>query len=175
MLDNFSLSMQNGEKIAIMGDSGTGKTTLLRIAAGLEKCDGGEFFTDETIAVMFQEPRLLPWKNTEDNVLAVLSKEDYALAGKYLNLVGLEGENKKMPRELSGGMAQRVAFARFLAFAEASEATLLLLDEPFSALDKDTADKMVKVLVEATKEKNVIFVTHDTRQAKLFADTIVKI
>ena len=134
-----------------------------------------ELICDERSALMFQEPRLLPWKNALDNIRAVLSKDNYPLADKYLALVGLECEKHKMPRELSGGMAQRVSFARFLAFAEASSATLLLLDEPFSALDKETAEKMINILCEASKGKTVILITHDLNQAKSFANDIIMI
>ena len=134
VLDNFSLSLPQGSKTVIMGESGCGKTTLLRIAAGLEKPDGGSFVSDEKIAVMFQEPRLLPWKTALENVTAVLPKEKFQLAKEYLSEAGLDADFEKYPHELSGGMAQRVAYARFLAFAEAEDATLLLLDEPFRLL-----------------------------------------
>ena len=171
VLDNFYLALEKGKKTAIMGESGCGKTTLLRIAAGLEKPDSGEFVTDEKIAVMFQEPRLLPWKNALDNVKAVLSKEQIPLADKYLSAVGLESDKKKFPHELSGGMAQRVAFARFLAFAEAEGATLLLLDEPFSALDDENAEKMLSLLKDFSNNKTVLIVTHDKTDAEQFADS----
>jgi ABC-type nitrate/sulfonate/bicarbonate transport system ATPase subunit len=174
VLDKFSLKIVKGSKIAIMGESGCGKTTLLRIAAGLSKPDGGEFVSDEKKALMFQEPRLLPWKNALDNVKSVLPKEQYPLADKYLSAVGLSDTADKYPRELSGGMAQRVAFARFLAFSEADGATLLLLDEPLSALDDETTDKMIDLLKDFSKHKTVIIVTHDKNDAEKFADHVVK-
>lgn len=164
VLDNFSLKLQKNSPTVIMGESGCGKTTLLRIAAGLEKADSGEFISnDESIAVMFQESRLIPWRNALDNVCAVLKKENSFLAEKYLSLVGLDVEidGKKFPSELSGGMKQRVAFARFLSYAEATNALILLLDEPFSALDDSTAEKMASLLVEAAKDKYLLTVTHD--------------
>ena len=172
VLDNFSLVLEKGRKTAIMGESGCGKTTLLRIAAGLTKADGGEFIHDGKIAVMFQEPRLLPWKNALDNVKAVLSREQFSLADKYISAVGLENDKTKFPNELSGGMAQRVALARFFAFAEETDSDLLLLDEPFSALDDETAEKMLALLKSFSENKTVLLVTHDKTDADALADKI---
>lgn len=174
MLENFSLNLTQGSRNVIVGASGCGKTTLLRIIAGLESVDGGEMLRDEKIAYMFQETRLLPWKNALDNVRAVLKKENFALADKYLSAVGLADAEKKFPHELSGGMAQRVAFARFLAFAESTEADLLLLDEPFSALDKETAAKMLELLKIFSVGKTLLLVTHDECDLA-FADNIIKL
>lgn len=175
ILKDFSLKLEKGSKTVIMGESGVGKTTLLRIAAGLEKPDGGEFVSDEKLAVMFQEPRLLPWKTALENVKAVLSKDHFSLADKYLKAVGLENDAKKYPHELSGGMAQRVAFARFLAFAESDGSTLLLLDEPFSALDGETGKKMLELLKDFSEGKTVLLVTHDKADAESFADEILRL
>ncbi len=175
VLENFSLKLEKGTKTVIMGESGCGKTTLLRIAAGLEKPDGGEFVCDEKIALMFQEPRLLLWKTALENVKTVLKKYSFPLADKYLSDVGLKNDKNKFPHELSGGMAQRVAFARFLAFAEAENATLLLLDEPFSALDDETADRMLEILKSFSENKTVILVTHDKSDAENFADKIISL
>ena len=176
VLDDFSLKLTQGSKNVVLGASGCGKTTLLRVIAGLEAIDGGEIMRDERIAYMFQETRLLPWKNALDNIRAVLKKEDYALADKYLALVGLADEEKKFPHELSGGMAQRVAFARFLAFAEATEADLLLLDEPFSALDKETAAKMLELLKASfSLGKTLLLVTHDEDTAQALDGSVVKL
>ena len=174
VLENFSLNLTQGSRNVIVGASGCGKTTLLRIIAGLESVDGGEMLRDEKIAYMFQETRLLPWKNALDNVRAVLKKENFALADKYLSAVGLADAEKKFPHELSGGMAQRVAFARFLAFAESTEADLLLLDEPFSALDKETAAKMLELLKIFSVGKTLLLVTHDECDLA-FADNIIKL
>lgn len=175
ILKDFSLKLEKGSKTVIMGESGCGKTTLLRIAAGLEKADSGEFVSDERLAVMFQEPRLLPLKNALENVKAILPKEHFPLADKYLRAVGLENDKKKYPHELSGGMAQRVAFARFLAFAESDSSTLLLLDEPFSALDDETGKKMLELLKVFSEGKTVLLVTHDKADAESFADEIIKL
>ena len=178
VLQNFSLKLEKNSPIAIMGESGCGKTTLLRIAAGLEKPDLGEFETNgENLAYMFQEPRLLPWKNALDNVKAVLPKEKSYVAEKRLTATGLdlETDGKKFPSELSGGMKQRVALARFLAYAETTNATLLLLDEPFSALDDETATTMATLLGEFSKDKFLLFVTHDETDAKNLGAKIIRI
>lgn len=165
VLDNFSLNVSGGERIALIGASGRGKTTLLRIISGLENADGGTVECSGKIAYMFQEARLLPWKNARENILAVLNKDNAALADKYLDAVGLFDDKDKLPTSLSGGMAQRVAFARFLAYAEATDAEILLLDEPFSALDGDTASTMLSLLDSFTAGKTLILVTHDDTHA----------
>ena len=176
VIESFFLKIQKSSPTVIMGESGGGKTTLLRIAAGLEKADSGSFEADgENIAYMFQEDRLLPWKNSLDNVRAVLRKEHHPLAEKYLSLVGLDlvTDGKKLPSELSGGMRQRVAFARFLAYTEATNATLLLLDEPFSALDDATAERMINLLRTAAEDKYLLMVSHDEADAiRLGAEVI---
>lgn len=171
---DFSLKLTEGSKNIVKGASGCGKTTLLRIIAGLEATDGGEVMRDERLAYMFQEPRLLPWKNSLDNIRAVLKKEDFAIAEKYISAVGLADAEKKFPHELSGGMAQRVAFARFLAFAEATDADLLLLDEPFSALDRETATKMLELLIDISVGKTLVLVTHDDGDIA-FADNVIEL
>ena len=173
VLEGLSLKPDVGTKVVIMGESGCGKTTLLRLLSGLEAPDGGEIISDEKVAVMFQEPRLLPWKTALENIRAVLKKEQFPLADKYLLAVGLKDDGNKFPRELSGGMAQRVAFARFLAFAEATDATLLLLDEPFSALDDETAEKMLALLTDFSKGKTLLMVTHDKSDAESFSDATI--
>ncbi len=178
VLDNFSLEIKKSSPTVIMGESGSGKTTLLRIAADLEKADAGVFDAQgENIAYMFQEPRLLPWKNSLDNILAVLPKGSSDLAEKYLSATGLDTETdgKKFPSELSGGMRQRVAFARFLAYAEASNATLLLLDEPFSALDDETAKRMASLLSDFARDKTLLVVSHDKSDANVLGATIVRL
>ena len=176
VLDNFSLKLTKNSPTVIMGESGCGKTTLLRIAAELERADSGKFEAHgENIAYMFQEPRLLPWKNSLDNILAVLPKNSLDIATKHLSATGLDvdTDGKKFPSELSGGMRQRVAFARFLAYAESTNATLLLLDEPFSALDDTTAEKMASILREFSKNKTLLIVTHDEADAiRLGAEVI---
>ena len=178
VLNDFSLKLKKNFPTVIMGESGCGKTTLLRIAAGLEKADFGEFETNgENIAFMFQEPRLLPWKNALDNILAVLPKNSLDVAKKYLKATGLdiETDGKKLPAELSGGMRQRVAFARFLAYAEVTNSTLLLLDEPFSALDGETANIMASILRDFAHDKTLLVVTHDPEDAISLEANVIRI
>ena len=175
VLSDFSLSVEDGERVCIVGASGCGKTTLLRIIAGLTVADGGSVNVTGASALMFQEPRLLPWKNALDNILAVLNKENFALADKYLCAAGLAADKEKMPDALSGGMAQRVAYARFLAYAEATDADILLLDEPFSALDCDTASAMLSLLDSFTAGKTLILVTHDDTHAAKLGARVIKI
>ena len=177
VLKNFSLTLEKNTPTVIMGRSGCGKTTLLRIAAGLEKADSGTFETNgETVAYMFQEPRLLPWKNALDNILAPLPRDSRPIGEKYLALVGLDvkTDGKKLPSKLSGGMRQRVAFARFLAYAEISNAKILLLDEPFSALDDATAQAMAKLLSDFAKDKTLLVVSHDESDAQLLGARVLK-
>ena len=175
VIRDFSLSLPADSKTVIMGESGSGKTTLLRIAAGLVKPDSGEFRHEGDVAVMFQEPRLLPWKNALENIRIVLPKERIESAERYLDAVGLSSAADKLPAELSGGMAQRVAFARFLAYAEVSGAELLLLDEPFSALDDETAAKMIELLKRFSHGKTLLMVSHDESDAQRLEGNIIKL
>lgn len=176
VISDLSLTLNNGEHIVIMGESGAGKTTLLQIAASLEKPDSGQFKTDDVVAYMFQDARLLPTFNVRENVYATLkSRNKRDIADKYIKLVELEEHIDKYPAQLSGGMRQRVAFARFLAFAEENNATLLLLDEPFSALDEGMRDRMLQILMEFSKDKSVIYVTHNVLEAEKFSNRIIKI
>ena len=136
VLDRFSLSLQDGEKIAIMGESGRGKTTLLRIIAGLEKPEAGTVsgFNKEEIAYVFQEPRLFESLSVIKNLTVVSSQPARTAEKKAKELllaVGLENAAEKYPDELSGGMKQRLALAR----AFMVDRPILLLDEPFSSLE----------------------------------------
>ena len=176
VISDLSLTLGDGEHIVIMGESGAGKTTLLQIAASLEKPDSGQFKTDDVVAYMFQDARLLPTFNVRENVYATLkSRNKRDIADKYIKLVELEEHIDKYPAQLSGGMRQRVAFARFLAFSEENNATLLLLDEPFSALDEEMRDRMLQILMEFSKDKSVIYVTHNALEAEKFSNRIIKI
>ncbi len=176
VISDFSLTVADGEMVVIMGESGAGKTTLLNLAASLEKADKGEIKSNNVIAYMFQDARLLPTFTLKENVLSTLkSKNKRELADKYIKLVELEEHIDKYPAQLSGGMRQRVAFARFLAFAEENNATLLLLDEPFSALDEEMKDRMLEILLEFAKNKSVIYVTHNVLEAERISKRIIKI
>jgi NitT/TauT family transport system ATP-binding protein/sulfonate transport system ATP-binding protein len=182
-LDNINLELSSGEFVSILGPSGCGKSTLLLILAGLERPTRGEvFFDGEKVegphykrGVVFQSHALFPWLTVEDNIrfgldVRKVSVENGLIHG-MIKLVGLEGFEKAYPKQLSGGMAQRTALARTLI----NEPDLLLLDEPFGALDAFTRMEMQKEVVRIWQEKfsTTIFVTHDIDEAIYVADKVV--
>ena len=155
----------------ITGDTGAGKTTLFNCIAGLEKLDSGAILGMEgrRVAYMFQEDRLLPWINARENVEVVLRHSDEKQAQKWLEAVGLGEDGDKCPSELSGGMRQRVALARALAFG----GDVILLDEPFRALDPKTRLRMETLVQEHSREALKLLVTHDREEAQFLADQIL--
>lgn len=169
VLDGIDLDLGPGEFVAVLGTSGSGKTTLLRVLAGLDPGATGDIHTGREPAVVFQDPRLLPWRSALQNVALGLRGEDpESRARAALAEVGLEGRERAWPRELSGGQRQRVALARALV----REPDLLLLDEPFSALDALTrisAQQLVHTLWKRHRPA-VLLVTHDVEEALLLAD-----
>jgi sulfonate transport system ATP-binding protein len=173
VLDGVDLEVDRGEFVVLLGASGTGKTTLLRILAGLEYADDGEVLVPEDRTVVFQEPRLIPSKRVLANVLLGRprgrSSRDQGLAA--LAEVGLTRHAGAWPATLSGGEAQRVALARALV----REPRLLLLDEPFAALDALTRLTMQQLIAElcAKHRPGVVLVTHDVDEAILLADRIL--
>ena len=171
VLENLSLALGPGQRAALMGPSGCGKTTLLRIALGLVKPTEGtvENHFSKT-AVVFQEPRLLPWSTALENVNLVLSDGKATLdrAKKWLEAVELGEAWDRYPRELSGGMQQRAALARALA----AEGDLLVLDEPFKGLDPELRRKML-ALVDRT-DAALLLVTHDEAEAEALACRIIR-
>ncbi len=175
ILENYSLTLKEGSHTLLAGPSGIGKTTLLRVAAGLLKPTSGSFIHNGKIAAMFQEPRLFPWHTALENVTAVLPKspDSLSLSRTYLDAVGLSDAAEKYPAALSGGMAQRVSFARFLAYAKETDANLLLLDEPFSALDRETAKRMLSLLQAASEHKTLLLISHDTSVAEALDATVI--
>lgn len=172
VIDALDLDIRKGEFVALLGESGCGKTTLLRALAGLDLPDAGEIRAPERPSVVFQEHRLLPWATLWENVaLGHESTVGRAGASHALAEVGLSGREDDWPRNLSGGQAQRVALARGLV----RDPALLLLDEPFAALDALTRIKMhglVKELV-ARHHPGVLLVTHDVDEALTLADRIL--
>lgn len=171
VLHDFSLSVAKGEHIAIMGPSGSGKTTVLKLITGqLTPNTGTVSVHTQRISYMFQEPRLIPWLTAAENVNLVLGDRPDTLpeAHKWLERVGLEDASDKYPSALSGGMKQRTALARALAYG----GDLLLLDEPLSSQDEGFANEMLTLIERYSKDKTVIFVTHNTNQAKRFAEKI---
>ena len=188
VFNDISIAIETGEFVALLGPSGCGKSTLLRIVAGLERPDSGEVrFKGQPvagprseIALMFQTPTLLPWKTALDNVaLPLVARgatwaEAREAAMRYLSLVGLSGFEEAYPKQLSGGMQQRVALARALAV----EPEVLLLDEPFSALDPLTAESLRAELVRIWHENlssvhTVLMVTHSVDEAVYMANRAI--
>lgn len=182
-LDAISLSVADGESLAIIGGSGCGKSTLLRIASGLDGPSSGAVEVDgqrmtaphPKVGLIFQEPRLLPWLTVEQNVAfgieALPPPEKRARIGAVLAKVGLADHGGRWPRELSGGQSQRVAIARALV----AQPSVLLLDEPFSALDAFTRLDLQAHLLELWSESRptMLLVTHDIDEALSVADRVV--
>lgn len=162
VLENCSLRFDAPGAYAVLGPSGRGKTTLLRLIAGLERPQGGHIAVqkDAKIAYCFQEDRLLPWKTVLGNV--TIACGDEAAARLWLERVGLGGEENAYPASLSGGMKRRASLARALAFG----GDILLMDEPFRALDPETHAHMLDLIRVASKGKLLILVTHDEADAE---------
>ncbi|MBS4220359.1 ABC transporter ATP-binding protein [Bacillus sp. FJAT-49711] len=169
---NVTFSIEEGEVIGILGTSGCGKSTLLRVLSGLDKqYQGGFSFSKRTVGMMFQEPRLMPWLTVKDNICFGIQKgQQQELAKELLQLVGLEEFADHYPKDLSGGMAQRTAIARSLI----TEPDVLLLDEPFSALDAFTKMQLQDLLLSIWDERKttMILVTHDIDEALYLCDRI---
>lgn len=183
-LDQTSFQVQDGEFVTILGPSGCGKSTILRIVAGLEEPSSGKVYLDGQEIVgpgaergmVFQSYTLYPWLTVEKNIAFGLKlkgkgkKEQQELARHYLELIGLSGFEKHYPVQLSGGMKQRVAIARALA----NDPEILLMDEPFGALDAQTRSIMQEILLKAWEEskKTILFITHDVEEAVFLADSV---
>ncbi|HVM83187.1 MAG TPA: ABC transporter ATP-binding protein [Candidatus Binatia bacterium] len=186
-LSDINLEVRAGEFVSLIGPSGCGKTTLMRIVADLEQPTGGQALVNgmtpaearlkRAYGYVFQAPALYPWRNVLGNVtlpheIFGLSKaEREEKAKRYLDLVGLTGFERKFPWQLSGGMQQRVSIARALSF----DPQILLMDEPFGALDEITRDRMNEELLSIWHKtgKTVIFVTHSIDEAVLLSTRIV--
>ncbi len=181
-LRDVSLRVQSGELVAIVGPSGCGKSTLLRIAAGLHTCSSGHILLDgqritgpsDRVSLMFQDAALLPWRSVRRNIALPLELRGLTESKRVADLietVGLQGFADAPPRELSGGMAQRVALARALV----TQPPILLLDEPFGALDAMTRETLTLALAEICRSAGTtaLFVTHSISEAVFLADRIV--
>lgn len=162
IFQNLSLSFPDRGMFAVLGPSGRGKTTLLRLIAGLETPKSGSVTTPKgcRMAFCFQEDRLLPFKTVLENVS--LASPDVESAKRWLERVGLSGEEQSYPASLSGGMKRRAALARALAY----HAPVLLMDEPFRALDEATHADMLSLVRKAAKDRLLILVTHDEHDAE---------
>src|SRR5262245_28044934 len=184
-LQGIDLNVAAGQFGALGGRSGCGKSTLLRIIAGLLRPTTGQVIVDGSevtrprreVGMIFQRPALLPWRSVLDNVLLPIEfangrkSAEVDRAGELLNMVGLEGFHKRLPHELSGGMQQRVALCRALI----TQPRLMLMDEPFSALDALTRTELAVELQRIHMEHvaTIVFVTHSIEEAVLLADRVV--
>jgi NitT/TauT family transport system ATP-binding protein len=190
-IEHITATIQEGEFVAIVGPSGCGKSTFMKLCAGLRPPTQGAITIDgrrvagplKIVGMAFQNPTLMPWRSAVDNVLLPLEivepyrsnfrrekQHNIALAESLLKTVGLAGYEQKFPWELSGGMQQRASICRALVHSP----KLLLLDEPFSALDAFTREELWCVLRDVWEEKKftVVLVTHDLREAAFLADTV---
>jgi NitT/TauT family transport system ATP-binding protein len=184
-VDDVSLEIKDAEFICIVGPSGCGKSTLLRMIAGLEPITSGEIWmgdkkitsTSPGIGFVFQEYTLFPWRTVEKNVEFGLeirrmsSEERNKIASRYIDMVGLEKFKDSYPHQLSGGMRQRTAIARTLAV----NPEILLMDEPFGALDAQTRNILQEQLLDIwhKEKKKVLFVTHNVDEAVFLADRVI--
>ncbi|MFZ0845555.1 MAG: ABC transporter ATP-binding protein [Pseudolabrys sp.] len=184
-LDHVSFTVADGEVVALIGPSGCGKTTALRVAMGLDPSSSGRVMVDgrevhgcgHDRGMVFQHAELLPWLSARQNVMFGLEMKGMRgavlrdTAEKYLELVGLTESQNRRPHQLSGGMKQRVGIARALAI----DPSVLLMDEPFGALDAQTRESLQAELLDihARTKKTILFVTHDLDEAVLIADRIV--
>ncbi|MEA3312862.1 MAG: ABC transporter ATP-binding protein [Caldisericota bacterium] len=188
VLDDINFVVNNGEFVALVGPSGCGKSTLLRIIAGLVAPSSGKVLFKEksvkeinaNVSIIFQTFGLLPWLDVTENITLGLEAREFPLkerlrkAFKYIDLVGLEGFEEAYPRELSGGMKQRVGIARALVM----EPELLLMDEPFSALDAFTAQNLREEILRLWGSgelslKSILMVTHNIEEAIYLTDRVI--
>jgi NitT/TauT family transport system ATP-binding protein len=184
-IEDFNLDIMDGEFVCVLGPSGCGKTTLLRIIAGLEEPTSGKILLKNKEitgpgsdrGMVFQEFGLFPWRSVRKNIefgleIRKIPKEERkTISDRYIDLVGLKGFETSHPNELSGGMKQRVGIARALA----NDPAILLMDEPFGALDAQTRNLMQKELLRIWSEmkKTVVFITHSVDEAVFVADRVV--
>lgn len=176
VIQDFSLSINLGEFFCLIGPSGCGKSTVLKLMSGIEKPSSGQIVRPDQVGMVFQTGALLPWLTVEQNVAFAAKMKGFssnkvaALTDKYLAMVGLEFFRNKYPRELSGGQRQRIGIARALSV----ESQVLLLDEPFSALDPLTTEELHKDLLEIWQKtkKTIVMVSHSIEEAVTLANRI---
>lgn len=172
VIENLSVSLSGGRRVAVMGESGRGKTTLLKLILGLIEPSSGVIERDpsEKPAVVFQEDRLLPWFSARKNV--AYSAAPGVSAEELLADMELADSMDKLPKELSGGMQRRAAIARALAFS----GDPLLLDEPFKGLDPDMRERVAKKILLHAKNASILLITHDEHEAELLnCDEIIRL
>ncbi len=175
VIDKINLNIPSNKITVIVGRSGCGKTTLLRLVAGLEGCDSGEIKDDnlKKKAYVFQEDRLMPWLTVKKNICFGIEKSEinHEKIDAIIDTVGLSRFQHAYPNQLSGGMKQRVSIARAIAY----EPDFILMDEPFSALDYFTREQMQRELlnIQRRTECSILFVTHSIDEALILGDKIV--
>lgn len=183
IFQEFSLNIEKGSFISFVGPFGCGKTTLLKLLAGIENIDTGQIFInsqtpetlkkDKKMGYVFQEPLLLPWKNVEENIrlpLELSHKHNFKKVDQLLKIVGLEEKKNNYPKELSGGMQQIVSILR----AVINDPAVLLLDEPLSAIDEINRNKLQDILINLHKanKQTTILVTHSIHEAVYLSDKV---
>ena len=186
-VDRISFTVNEGEFFVILGPSGSGKTTILNLIAGFETPSSGQVIVNGSVvtapswqrAVVFQEHALFPWLTTAENIEFGLKMKDVPaekrreIVREYVDIVGLRGFENKYPKELSGGMKQRVGIARALAV----DSSIVIMDEPLGALDAQTRsemqDELLRILQQHEKKKTVLLVTHSIEEALKLADVIL--
>ncbi|WP_120634965.1 ABC transporter ATP-binding protein [Ruegeria sp. EL01] len=171
VLGPIVFDIAQGETVALTGPSGIGKTTLLRLVAGIDDAFDGQITRPERLAIVFQEPTLLPWRSALDNLTLVHPELTHAQAEAALNSVGLSGKGGLFPGQLSLGQQRRLSLAR--AFAGRPE--FLIMDEPFVSLDRDTAETMLALTEDliSQHQPSTLFVTHSMPEAERLADRIL--
>ncbi len=176
VVQDFSLTVKGGEFFCFVGPSGCGKSTVLKMIAGIERPSSGQLVRPDRVGMVFQSYALLPWLTVEANVAFAARMQGFDeektddVTERYLKMVHLEGFARKYPRELSGGQRQRVGIARALAV----DSEVLLLDEPFSALDPVITDELHVDLLEIweTTQKTIVMVSHNFEEAVTLADRV---
>ena len=175
VLDGINFKVRKGELVTVLGPSGCGKTTLIRILADLLPYEEGNISIGEDVGIMFQEPRLLPWRTVKENISLGLELQDKQVSEnvmeKMLRLVDLYDFKDSYPFELSGGMKQRTALARTLI----TEPKILLMDEPLSSLDTITRKRLQDTICEIHKKKKltILFITHSIEEAIRLGNRII--
>ncbi|ARK25347.1 hypothetical protein SporoP37_12235 [Sporosarcina sp. P37] len=172
VLENLSFTLRQGEVVVFLGPSGCGKTTVLNIATGVTSATAGKVdMNTRRLGYVFQEPRLLPWKTALANIRFGMAEPSDEMAQSFLKKVGLTHAGNSFPRQLSGGMKQRVSIARALA----ANPELILMDEPFSALDPQIKRGLQNDVIRIIEDfrTGVLYVTHDYWEAVTMADRII--
>lgn len=169
IFSNFSLTINDGDRICLFGESGCGKTTLLRLILGLENAKSGEIISNQKFSAVFQEDRLLPFMTVLQNITLLGIDTDTSLY--HLKALGVLDAANKKPSELSGGMKRRASIARALS----ADFDTIILDEPFSGLDENNIKLCAKHILEQTKNKTVILVSHSKLEAELLKTEIINL